>query len=374
MLLEDTVAIVHDSCAQNTEATRVLEEIASMLPNAHIFSTSALEDGYSAYVQSRSTKATWMTHLPAKWMLNRRYVLLNPLAFKALDLSSYEVVISNCAGSAKSVSQRDGAVHICYCHSPLRLSGQSSQYHNANEGNGRTPLLLRPLHSGLRLLDVQSSVQPDYYIAKSHAVANHIKLRYGRNAVIVHPPIDTSQFYGGRSTDDYLLIVSELSAHKRIDMAIVACNSMRKRLVIVGDGADRARLEALSGPTIHFVGHRTDSEVADLLSRCQAIFCPDMGEEFDTMPLKGNASGRPAISFAGASTFETIVDGETGVLCEECSRPAIVDAIERCVQRSWDPNLLRTYARRFDAAAFRSKFSSVLGDICGGHLSTTAVA
>ena len=374
MLLEDTVAIVHDSCAQSTEAARVLEEIASLLPNAHIFSTISLEDGYSPYVQSRSTKTTWMTHLPAKWMLHRRYVLLNPLAFKALDLSCYGIVISNCAGAAKSVSQRDDAVHVCYCHSTLQSSGHYSQHNHVNESKGKPPLLLRPLHSGLRLIDIHTSVQPDYYIAKSHAVANQIKSHYGRNAVVVHPPIDTSQLYCSGSPGDYLLIVSELTAHKRIDMVIVACNSMGKQLVIVGDGADRARLEVLSGPTIHFVGRRTDSEVADLLSQCQAIFCPDIGEEFDTMPLKGNASGRPVISFAAGNACETIADGETGVLYSECSRPAIVDAIERCGRLSWDPNLLRTYARRFDAAAFRSKFSSVLGDICGGHLSTIAVA
>ena len=124
---------------------------------------------------------------------------------------------------------------------------------------------------------------------------------------------------------DYFLIVSPLLPHKRIDMVIAACNSTGERLLIVGEGPDKQRLEKLAGPTVELLGGRTERETAELLARSEAVFCPDVEEDFDTMPLKANASGRPAISFAAGSALETIDDGESGVLFREYSRPAMVE-------------------------------------------------
>lgn len=363
MLRENKVAIVHDSFAHYEEGQHVIEEIAGMLPGADIF--SAFSSGVTAQVKSRVLRTNWMQSMPTGDKLRGGYALLYPFAIKALDLSRYEVVISNCAGFAKGVEYRDTALHICYCHSATRAVLDHTDDASGGDVKGAARFLLRPLLAGLRGVDSSSSIQPDYYIAKSRAVAHQIQQDYGRNALVIHPPVDTSRYHPSPHVSDYLLIVSSLVSPKHIEMAIVACNSSGRQLVIVGEGPARQRLEALAGPTVQLLGRRTESEIADLLARCLAVFCSDTESGFDTIPLKANAAGRPAISFAGGSAFETIADGETGVLFWEYSRPAIVDAIERCSRVEWNPAILRAHARSFDASAFRTRFAALLADICG---------
>jgi glycosyltransferase involved in cell wall biosynthesis len=370
----DRVAIVHESFAHCGEAERIAEEIAKLAPDADILSAVCVDESLTQYLRSRSMKTTWMNYLPAKEQWSRHYAPLFPFAIRALDMSQYSVVISSCAGFAKGVQCRHDAIHLCYCHTVRPAIWRSKEYARTQKANGAASFLLKPILAGLRQFDRTLAVQPDYYVAKSHTVADQIKQCYGRNAYVVHPPVETSRFYASGTPDDFLLIVSDLSAHKQIDMVIAACNSIGKQLLIVGEGPDRKRLEALAGPSIRFLGPRTESQVADLLSRCPAVFCPDTEADFDTMPLKANASGRPAISFAAGSAFETIANRESGILCWECSRPAIVEAIEHCCRVVWDPVALNKYARDFDVSVFRSKFTAVLEDILGSGSTVGAVA
>jgi glycosyltransferase involved in cell wall biosynthesis len=368
------VAIVHESFAQYGEAERIAEEIAKLTPEADILSAVCVDEKLTHYLRLRSMKTTWMSHLPVKEQLSRQYAVLFPLAIRSLDMSQYSVVISSCAGFAKGVQCRDDAIHLCYCHTVPPSLWRYNEYARTQNSSAATGLLLKPLRAALRYSDRTSAVQPDYYVAKSRSVAEQIKQCYGRNSYVVHPPIDTSRFYATETPDDYLLIVSDLLSHKRIDMVIAACNSIAKRLLIAGDGPDRKRLESLAGPSIRFLGSRTQTQIADLLSRCQAVFCPDAEADFDTMPLKANASGRPAIAFAIGSAFETIADGESGILCWESSRPALVEAIEHCTQVAWDPVGLTTYATHFDVSVFRARFTAVLEDILGTGSTIGAVA
>lgn len=374
VFLGDRVAIVHESFAQYGEAERIAEEIAKLAPHADILSAVSVDESLSHYLRSRAIKTTWMNHLPAKKKWSHQYAPLFPLAIRALDMSQYSVVISSCAGFAKGVQCRHDAVHLCYCHTVRPSIWRSKEYARAENVNGTTRLLLKPLLAALRQFDRALAVQPDYYVAKSRGVADQIKKCYGRNAYVVHPPVETSRFYASQTPDDYLLIVSDLFAHKQIDMVIAACNSIGKRLLIVGAGPDRQRLESLAGPSILFLGRRTENQVVDLLARSQAVFCPDVEADFDTMPLKANASGRPAISFAVGSAFETIANGASGVLCWECSRPAIAEAIEHCVRVPWNPAILNKHARDFDVSVFRNEFTSVLEDILGTESMVRAVA
>jgi glycosyltransferase involved in cell wall biosynthesis len=365
LLRKSKIAIVYDGLDYYRESEYVIEEIARMLPHADILSPISAEHGVSPYIRSRALKTTWR-EARARKRLRDGHLLLYTFASKALDLSGYDLVISNGAGFAGSVEYRDTALHVCYCHvaQPQSL-WQHTVDASAPEVKGAARFLLRSLVAGIRRMDVHSSIQPDYYIAKSCVVAQQIQQYYGRKAFVIHPPIDISQFSSSSSLSDSLLIVSSLLPRKHIDMVIAACNSSGRQLIIVGDGPDKTRLESLAGPTVHLLGRRPESEISDLLARCVAVFCPDPEDEFDTMPLKANASGRPAISFAAGSAFETIADGETGVLCCEYSRPAIVDAIERCIKMGWNVNELRAYAKSFDASAFRAKFALLLADICG---------
>ena len=345
-----------------------------MLPQADLLPAVHIAGDLSQNIRPRFWRTSRGNYLPAKERFSGSYSLLRPFAIRRLDLSGYSMVISNSLGFAGGATCPDEAIHVCYYHGPLRARWRYSSSAQTGRTNIVTELLLKPLLAGLAKIDAGSSLQPDYCIAKSQVVADEIKRCYGRNALVIHPPIDMSRYYPSRTVEDYHLVVSPLRPHKRIDMVIAACNSADKRLLIVGEGPDRWRLGRLAGPTVELLGNRTESETAELLARCQAVFCFDIEEDFDTMPMKANASGRPAISFAAGSALETIADGESGVLYREYSRPAIVDAMRRCSALDWDANALRLYARQFDIPAFRIKFTAMLEDILGTKAIRKAIA
>jgi glycosyltransferase involved in cell wall biosynthesis len=250
MVPELKMAFLHDNFAQHGGAERVAEEIAKMLPHADMLSTVTVSRKLSAYVRSRQVKTTWMQHLPAIDRLYRHYFLLYPLAVRSLDLSAYDVVISSCVGFAKGAIREQGAVHICYCHTPTRWIWRFNDYAEREGFTIFKHLLLKSLLTVVRRVDMYTASQPDYYLANSRNVANRIKRYYKRNAFVIYPPVDLSRFRVSNAVEDYLLIVSRLLPYKRVDLAIEACNQMGKRLVIIGDGPDRVRLGGLAGPTV----------------------------------------------------------------------------------------------------------------------------
>jgi glycosyltransferase involved in cell wall biosynthesis len=361
------VAFVHDNFAQYGGAERVAEQIAMMLPDADIMSTVALQSRLSPYLKTRNIQTTWMQRLPAVDKLYRHYFLLYPLAVRSLNLSAYDVVISSCVGFAKGAVRAPKAVHLCYCHTPTRWIWRFNDYAARESFNPATGLLLRSLLMGIRQVDLHSADQPDYYIANSKAVAERIKEFYGRNAVVIYPPIDVSRFYIAADQEDYFLIVSRLLPYKRIDIAIEACNRLAKRLLIVGDGPDRLRLAEMAGPTVKLLGSQSDDMVNRLLAQCRAVLFPGE-EDFGMVPIEANASGRPVIALAAGGAMETVIDGVTGLLYRESTPAALMETMRRLPEHSWDSSKLRAYARGFDVSVFRSAFKGVLRDVVGSKL------
>lgn len=373
MIPEMKIAFLHDNFAQHGGAERVAEEIAKILPGADLLSTVTVPQRLSAYISSRDVKTTWMQRLPAIDRLYRHYFLLYPLAVRSLDLSAYDVVISSCVGFAKGAIREQGALHVCYCHTPTRWIWRFNDYAEREGFNIFKHLVLKSLLRFVRKVDMYTASQPDYYVANSQNVADRIKRYYKRNAFVIHPPVDVSRFHISNAVDDYLLIVSRLLPYKRIDLAIEACNRLGKELLIIGDGPDRVRLGALAGPTIHLLGWRSDEEVAELLSRCQAVVFPGE-EDFGMVPIEANASGRPVIALAAGGALETVVDGVTGVLYHESSITSLMEAIRRCGEVEWNGGELRNYSRRFDVSVFRDRFLEFLNDVVGSQVVPSATS
>lgn len=358
------IAFFHDNFAQHGGAERVAEELARMLRNADVYSTVAVEKRLTDYMKTRSVRTTWMQRLPALDRLYRHYFLLYPFAVKAMDLSDYDLIITSCVGFAKGVIRAPHALHICYCHTPTRWIWRFQDYSARERFNPITSFLLKSMLLGVRKVDRAAADQPDYYIANSAAVAKRIRDFYGRNAVVVHPPVDVRRFSISSELDDYFLIVSRLVSYKRIEVAIEACNRLGKRLLIVGDGPDRQRLSRMAGPTVELLGRKPDSEVDRLLSRCQALIFPGE-EDFGMVPIEANGSGRPVIALAAGGALETVVDGATGVLYEDSTPEALMDAIERFESLGWDSHALRSHAMKFDVSVFRERFTEIIAEMTG---------
>src|SRR5205807_679253 len=215
---------------------------------------------------------------------------------------------------------------------------------------------------GLRKWDLRAAKQPNYYIANSKLVAHRIRQIYGREAHVIPPPIDVNRFHMSNETDDYYLVLSRLMPYKRIDLAIEACKRTNRRLIIIGDGPDRARLEKLGDDRIEFLGRQPDQIVNYYAARCRALLFPGE-EDFGMAPLEANAAGRPVIAYRGGGAVETIEEGTTGVFFDQPDSRALNTAIEKFESMRWDQDALRRHAEKFDRTVFAFRVLQFLGSV-----------
>jgi glycosyltransferase involved in cell wall biosynthesis len=353
------VAVFHDNFAQMGGAERVAEEIYNLLPGAILHSTVAVPEILSPGLRKAKIKTTWMQTLPGLKRYFRHYFLFYPFAVESVDLSRYDLIVSSCFGYAKGVRKRRGTVHVCYCHTPMRWVWRYEDYSARANFGGLARRLLPIMLSGLRRWDLRASRQPDYFIANSQVVAERIKRVYGRESVVIPPPIDVDRFQPDNVQENYYLVLSRLVPYKRIDLAVEACTRLNRELVIVGDGPDRARLQELAGPSVRFVGRQTDEAVARYAARCRALLFPGE-EDFGMTPLEVNAAGRPVIAFRAGGALETVIEGLTGLFFDQPTSDSLTQAIEDFELRSWNPSDLRAHACKFDHKVFATRFLEFL--------------
>ncbi len=355
-------AIVHDYFIQLGGAEKVAEEIVRMMPDSVLLSTVALRSRLPKSLANREIRTTWMQHLPKLKDWYRLYFPLYPFAVESLDLSEFDLIISSSSGYAKGVRTRPDAVHVCYCHTPMRWVWSFDHYSARENMNPLKRSALSWMMSPLRQWDLKASKRPDYYVANSKTVAERIKLIYNRPSYVIHPPIELNRFVPVDEQDDYYLILSRLVSYKRIDIAVEACTRLRRRLVVIGEGPDRARLEALAGPTVTFLGRLGDSEVEHYASRCQALLFPGE-EDFGMAPLEIASAGRPTIAYRAGGAMETIIEGLTGVFFNRQDPVDVMRAIEEFEQIEWSSHVLCRHAQGFSPEVFQNSFKAFLSDI-----------
>lgn len=369
------IALVHDYFIQMGGAERVAAAMHDSFPAAPMYTTVALPHRLPKELRGADIRTSAMQHLPGMEQRFRQYFMLYPFAVERFDLSAYDLIFSSSSGYAKGVRRRSNAIHVCYCHTPMRWVWRYEDY-VARESFGRVTRSLLPLSLwGLKKWDLRAAQQPNYYIANSRQVAARIKQFYGRESIVIPPPIEVDRFQMSRQVDDYYLVLSRLVPYKRIDLAIDACNRLGRRLVIIGDGPDRERLEKLAGPKVEFLGRQPDSQVNLYASRCRALLFTGE-EDFGMVPLEVNAAGRPVIAYRGGGAMETIVEGLTGVFFNKPTAASLIDAIEDFECRSWSQNALRRHAEKFDRSVFAFRvlqfLASVAPSSCASELSAGA--
>ena len=356
-------------------AERVASAMHDSFPSAPIYTTVALPHRLPKGLRGADIRTSAMQWLPGMEQRFRQYFMLYPFAVEHFDLSEFDLIFSSSSGYAKGVHRRSNAVHVCYCHTPMRWVWRYEDY-VARESFGRVAKSLLPLSLwGLKKWDLRAAKQPNYYIANSRLVAQRIKQVYGREAFVIPPPIDVDRFHMSAQVEDYYLVLSRLVPYKRIDLAIEACKRLGRRLVIIGDGPDRERLEKLAGPKTEFLGRQPDSRVNHYASRCRALLFPGE-EDFGMVPLEVNAAGRPVIAFRGGGAMETIVEGATGLFFNQPTSAALVEAIEDFESRFWDQQTMRKHAEKFDRSVFAFRVLQFLGSVapssCAGELTAGA--
>src|SRR5207244_2266107 len=253
-------------------------------PSAPMYTLVAHPNCIPLGLRTADIRTSLLQNLPSIERRFRHYFMLYPFAVENFDLSEYDLIFSSSSGYAKGVRRRRNAIHVCYCHTPMRWVWRYDDY-VAREGfSGVVRSALPVLLWGLRKWDLRASQQPNYYIANSRLVARRIKQVYGREAFVIPPPIDVNRFQMSTEMSDYYLVLSRLMPYKRIDLAIEACKRANRRLVVIGDGPDRRRLEALADDRIEFLGLQPDEIVNYYAARCRALLFPGE-EDFGMAPL-----------------------------------------------------------------------------------------
>lgn len=356
------IAVFHDYLAQNGGAERVTEAIHQALPEADLYSTLAVPERISPYLRWLGAKTTWMQALPAKARLYRHYFLLYPFGVESAHLDKYDLIVSSCCGYAKGVKRGKNAVHVCYCHNPMRWVWRFPEYMARERFGKPAKYALKMMVSILKRWEMQAATRPDYFIANSHIVADRLKAAFGIDATVIEPPIVTSRFRISKNIDDYYLILSRLVPYKRLDLAVEACTRTARRLIIIGDGPDRNRLEGLAGPTVTFLGRQSDEVVGRYASRCRALLYPGE-EDFGMAPLEVNAAGRPVVAYGAGGATETVIEDLNGVLFREQSHESLIEALDRLESTTWHPSLIRRNAQRYDIRVFQERLLSYLYDV-----------
>ncbi len=353
------VALVHDYLNQMGGAENVLLTLHEIFPGAPIYTSFYRPEDMPPAFRDLDIRTTILQRFGpfTRYPRHQRLLPFYPVAFEDLDLRQYDIVISNSSAWCKGVITREDSRHICYCLSPMRFAWNTHEYLAGERIGWVARKLLPPLLTRTRTWDVASSARVDDFVAISRAVASRIRKFYRREAAVLFPPVDTTQFAPMRDVEDYFLVVSRLVPYKRVDLAIQAFNRLGLPLRIIGEGRDRTRLESMAQPNIRFLGYVSDEERRRHFARCQALIFPGE-EDFGLVPVETQASGRPVIAYAAGGALDTVLDGKTGVFFTERTVEALCAAVERFRAVTFNSDDIVNHAATFDTAVFKEKLAA----------------
>lgn len=350
------LALVHDWLNQRGGAEDVLETLVGMYPASPVYTSLYAPDLMPPFYRDWDIRTLWLDHAPGIHSHHQPYLPLYPLAWGGLDLSAYDVVLSNKSGFCHGLQHGENTLHVCYCLAPTRYVWQMDAY-IAREGLGKLAETgLRPLIAALRRWDYAAAQRVNKFIAISTEIQQRIQTYYNQPSVIIYPPVDTTRFMPAAKVDDYFLVVSRLIPYKRIDLAVQAATRLGLPLKVGGKGRDMERLKELAGPTVEFLGYVSDDDLPDLMARCKAFIFPGL-EDFGITPVQAQAAGRPVIAYGGGGALDTVIPGKTGVLFSEMTVESLMVAMQGFDASAYNARIIRAHAEQFDTALFKTQIT-----------------
>lgn len=363
------LALVHDWLNQVGGAEDVLADLVVQYPDSPIYTSIFAPELMPPEYRTWDIRTLWIDRLPGIHQHHQPYLPAYPIAWSGLDLSEYDIILSNKSGFCHGLQfDPRRSIHICYCLAPTRYVWQLDEY-IAREGLGRIARLgLEPLVALLRRWDYAAAQRITHFIAISTEIQARIHAYYNRPATIIYPPIETGRFRPVSAEDvgDYYLIVSRLIPYKRIDLAVEAATRLGLPLKIGGRGRDIERLRALAGPTVEFLGYVPDEDLPGLMARARAFIFPGL-EDFGITPVQAQAAGRPVIAFRGGGALDTVVPGVTGEFFDTATVDSLTDALMRFEARRYDPARIVAHAAQFDSTHFRRSLSQFIEKAWATH-------
>lgn len=353
------VALVHDFLLDLRGGERVFLKLCDMYPEAELFTAVYDRAGTDGRFEGRRIHTSFLQRLRPDSGSFRRYLPLYPQAMESLDLRGYDLVLSSSSAWAHGVLPPAGAVHVSYCHNPFRYAWNERQATlDARRWPVRAPLSV--VLSRWRQWDWIAAQRVDRYIANSETTRQRISRYFTRESEVVYPPVAVERFKPGIVGDSYV-VLSELMAHKRIELVVRACTQLGLPLSVIGDGPDARRLQRMAGSTVEFCGRLSDAEVEARLGSARAMIVAAT-EEFGIAAVEAQAAGRPVIALAEGGLQETVIEGATGTFFAEASVPSLVQALERFDPLRVDPLNCVANAQRFSTELFTSGVRRVIDE------------
>lgn len=354
------VALVHDYLLVLRGAERVFAEIAAIWPDAPIHTLLYDEHGTLGRFADRDIVTSPLQRLGLDQASFRHLLPVYPWAVRRLPLREHGLVVSSSSAFAHGVRTAPGAVHVCYCHAPFRYA-----WHERARAREEVRPSLRPaLELALkrhRRFDRDAARRVTRFLANSVETRERIRRFWGRDAIVVHPPVRVERFARPVEPGDELLFVGEAVAHKRLELALEAAAQAGRRIGVVGTGPELPRLQARYSRTATFHGRVDDGKLEELYAHASALVVPGV-EEFGIAAVEAQAAGRPVIAANAGGVRETVVAGETGWLVPPDDVAALAQAMRRDTGE-FDPAAIRRHAERFSAEAFRVRLLEAIEDL-----------
>jgi len=355
------IAIAHDYLLVMRGAERTFAAIADLYPEAPIHTLLYDEEGTGGRFAGHAVNTSPLQRLGVGQGSFRRLLPLYPWAIGRLRPEGCDVLLSSSSAFAQGIEAPEGAVHVCYSHTPFRYAW----YEEARALNEIPPALRPLLRLQLRRMrrwDRAAGRRVDAHLANSRLTQERLRQCYGRESVVVHPPVETARFRSGEP-GDYLLVVSEIVRHKRIQVALEGARRAKAPIKVVGSGPDFAEMRT-AYPEADFLGRASDEDLVELYAGARAVVVPSR-EEFGITAVEAQAAGRPVIAANAGGALETVVEGETGLLPTFDDPDAFAAAVTRIDSLNLDPARAQENARRFSVEAFQERLSAEVARIAG---------
>lgn len=362
------IAIVHDWLTVMGGAEPLVLELHKLFPDAPVYTSVYDKEKMPAFADVH-VRTTYLQKILPKFIRYKHILwpVLRAYAFRKLDLSEFDIIISSSSAEAKAVRKtRPGQIHISYIHTPVRYYySHYDEFKKEFNFGWLTPFIrpiIPPFVAWMRRLDLKSVKDIDVFIANSTVTQQRIKQYYKKPSTIVYPPVDVDRFTPSpKGKRQGYVVWGRHVPYKRFDLAIQACNKLGLPLTVVGTGADTERLKKLAGPTVRFAGRVSDEELANIVQASKACLFPNE-EDFGLVAVEALAAGTPVIAYAKGGALDIVQNGETGVLFNTQSVDALADAIKRFETMSFLPATLHRKAKRFDKRLFATKIQKIVGD------------
>ncbi|MBI3610004.1 MAG: glycosyltransferase [Nitrospirae bacterium] len=363
------VALVHDWLTGTRGGERCLDVFCELFPQADLYTLVHVPGSVSPLIEKHPIRTSFIQRLPFHQSAYRYYLPLFPRAIESFDLSGYDLILSSSHCVAKGVRVPRGACHIAYIYTPMRyIWDQYEAYFGGGRSAWPVRRIMQLIRHGLQRWDITSNRDIHAIIAISLHVADRIRRTYGRSAEVIYPPVDFQAFSLSARVDGFYLMVTAFAPYKRVDLAVEAFNRLKLPLKIVGTGQDEKRLKAMAGPTVEFLGWKSDSEIHELYAASRAVIFPGE-EDFGIVPLEAMASGKPVIAYGKGGVVETVVplreskgNPPTGLFFYEQTPESLIETVRdfESHRDRFDPVQIREQARRFDRPRFKEEIRNCI--------------